>query len=166
MQSSRAPASEAGLVTRWKPLLYVLFSGYAAVLAWHAYERIGEVNLKARVRLIEEHRLWELQPGFRGKPENWTRLAARLLNDRQLMTRIASKLGPAVSEQTELDYRRDLAFAHAEVVAAAVLAFALPLCIPWGIILLLRRRRPPVPAAKPKLSSIDDPRYRPPPDED
>jgi hypothetical protein len=81
------------------------------------------------------------------------------------MTRIASKVG-AASEQIELEYRRDLAFAHAEVVVAAVLAFALPLCIPCGIILLARRRPPPAPAAKPRPSSIDDPRYKPPPGED
>jgi hypothetical protein len=165
MQSSRAPASRAGLVTRWKPLLYVLFSGYAAVLAWHAYERIEAVSLNARARLIEEHRLWELQPDFRGKPENWTRLAARLLNERQLMTRISAKYG-AASEQIELEYRRDLAFAHAEVIVTAVFAFAVPLCIPCGIILLGRRRPAPVPAAPRRPASIDDPRYKPPPDED
>jgi hypothetical protein len=152
-------------MTRWKPLLFVLFCGYAAVLAWHAYERIGVVSLEARARLIEEHRLWELQPGFRDRPENWTRLAARLLNERQLMTRITAKYGPA-GEQIELDYRRDLAIAHAEVVVTAVFAFALPLCVPCGIILLGRRRAPPAPAARPRPSSFDDPRYRPPPDQD
>jgi hypothetical protein len=152
-------------VTRWKPLLFVLFSGYAAVLAWHAFERIGVVSLEARARLIEEHRLWELQPDFRGKPENWTRLAARLLNDRQLMTRITAKYGPA-GEQIELDYRRDLAIAQAEVVVTAVFVFVLPLSIPYGIILLTRRRPPPATAAPPRPSSLDDPRYKPPPEKD
>jgi hypothetical protein len=152
-------------VTRCKPLLFVLFALYAAVIAWHAYERIGVVSLEARARLIEEHRLWELQPGFRGKPENWTRFAARLLNDRQLMTRIAAKYG-AAGEQIELDYRRDLAIAQAEVAVTAVFVLVLPLSIPYGIILLTRRRPPPDKAAPPRSSSLDDPRYKPPADKD
>jgi hypothetical protein len=165
MQSSRARATEAGLATRCKPLLFVLFAVYAAAIAWHAYERIGVVSFGARARLIEEHRLWELQPGFRGKPENWTRLAARLLNDRQLMTRIAAKYGPA-AEQIELDYRRDLAIAQAEVVVTAVFVLALPLSIAYGIILLTRRRPPPAQAAPQRPASLDDPRYKPPPEKD
>jgi hypothetical protein len=165
MPSSHTPAPQTGPLARWKPVLIVLFTVYAGVLAWHAYERINEVSLAARVRLIREHQLWELQPDFHGNPENWTQLAARLLNNSQLMARIKTKYGP-VAEQIELDYRRDVAIAHAEVFVTAMFAFALPLCVPRGLVLLRQRRRPSAPPPKPRPASIDDPRYKPPPDND
>ena len=96
----------------------------AIPIAWNTYERVLEVNRQSRVRLITEHRLWELHPEYRGTPEVWTRFAARLLTDHQLMTRINATR--PFSEEIERDYRRDVTIAQSEVVltAAAVGAAA------------------------------------------
>lgn len=141
-----------------------LWLGLALVHAWpiasNAYDRLIQVNQTARARLIEQHRLWELQPDFRGKPENWTRLASRLLNDSQLLARVARKYG-ALSEQIELDYRRDLAISRAEVVLTWFAFWAAPLAGFYGLLLLARHRRPvPAPSAMTRPASVSDARYR------
>ncbi len=88
-------------------LAFVLLAiAYALPVGSTAYDRLTRVNQAARERLIREHRLWELQPDFRGKPEIWARMASRLLNDRQLLARMATKYG-GQSEQLELEYRRE-----------------------------------------------------------
>ena len=143
----------------------VLFAVLAFVLAVpiasNAYDRLLHVNQQARERLILEHRLWELQPAYKGKPQMWARFASRLLNDRQLLSRVARKYGPQ-AEEIGLEYRRDLAIARAEVVVIAIIWWAAPLALVyalawWG---LRRRRSAPMPKAQPLSAS--DPRYRPP----
>jgi hypothetical protein len=136
-------------------------SAYAVPIAWNAYEELVRVSQKARARLIEHHRLWEMDANFRGKPENWTRFASRLLSDRQLFTRIAMKYG-AQADEIEREYRRDLTLARAEVVVVAVALWAGPLAAVYGLIWLLRRRRHRLPAPKVEPASASDPRYRPP----
>jgi hypothetical protein len=138
----------------------VAAAAYAAPLAWHAYNEIVLVNQQARARLIQNHRLWEVDPNFRGKPEYWTRFASRLLTDRQIFVRVVMKYG-AQSEEIEREYRRDLTIARAEVVVVAFAAWAGPLAAIYGLVWLLRRRRPrPPPKVEP--ASASDPRYRPP----
>jgi hypothetical protein len=136
--------------------------GYAVPIATEAYDRLVRVNQAARERLIHEHRLWETQAGFRGRPEVWARIASRLLNDRQLLMRVAAKYA-GQSEQIELEYRRDLTIARAEVVLSAVALWAGPLAaLGAGAWLLLRRRKPPPPPMKAQPSSVSDARYLPP----
>ena len=138
----------------------VAAAALAAPLAWHAYNEIVLVNQQARARLIQNHRLWEVDANFRGKPENWTRFASRLLTDRQIFVRVAMKYGPQ-SEEIEREYRRDLTIARAEVIVVALAAWAGPLAVIYGFAWLLRRRRPrPPPKVEP--ASASDPRYRPP----
>ena len=134
---------------------------YAVPIALEAAERLTRVSQQARQRLIEEHRLWELQPDFRGKPQAWARLASRLLNDRQLLTRVASKYG-GQSEQIELDYRRDLAIARAEVVLGALASWGAPLAAVYALGWWGFRRRKAAPPIKTQPASAADPRYRPP----
>lgn len=151
---------------RWSSsrLLRVLFLAtailYAVPIATSAYDRFTRVNQAAKARLIREHRLWELEPSFRGRPEIWTRMASRLLDDRQLLARVGVKLG-AQAEPLELEYRRDLGIARAEVVLGACALWAGPLIVLYGMVRLLRRAKSaPPPKAPP--ASASDPRYLPP----
>ena len=153
-------APPAGRGRFWKALWLALAVVIAVPIASEAYDRILQVNLQSRARLITEHRLWEVHPEFRGKPEAWTRFASRLLNDRQLMTRVVAKYGP-MADQIELDYRRDLTIAQAEVVLTAIAVWALPLALLYAIAWAARRRHRNAPQAKIQLASADDPRYMP-----
>jgi hypothetical protein len=139
--------------------LIVLAAAYAAPLGWNAYERLVEVGLDARKRLIEQHQLWEIEPGYRNNPRMYTRMAAQLLNDTQLMRRIHTKYGPLAAD-IELDYRRDLAVTRALIVLKALAYWGAPV---GGLYLALRfwRRRKPAPVPKAKPASVLDPRYRP-----
>lgn len=151
-----APAVRAPL---WKLAWLVIAAAYAWPIVLTAYERIEVVTRAARERLIVEYRLWELHPEYAGTPETWTRFAARLLSDRQLLSRVRAKYG-ALAEQIEFDYRRDLFIAQAEVTVIALLAWGLPLAALYGIGLAVARRsrrRTPQQAAQPPA---DDPRYR------
>jgi len=163
VSSSKAESDPAGArrrVVLWRAAGLVLAIAYAAPIASSAYEQFNRVSQQARARLIEQHRLWELQPDFRGRPEVWTRSASRLLNDRQLLTRVAAKYG-GQSQEFELEYRRDLGIARAEVVVVALALWAAPLAALYGIALLVsRRKRAPPPKVEP--ASVSDPRYRPP----
>jgi len=142
-------------------LVFVLIAvAYAVPLAWSAFDRLTRVNQAAKERLIHEHRLWELQPDFRGKPEIWARMASRLLNDRQLLARVAVKYG-AQAEPLELEYRRDLGIARAEVVLSALGLWIAPLAAIYGVAWVIRRRKP-APPLKRAPPSASDPRYLPP----
>src|SRR5204862_8075233 len=115
-------------VRLWNALWIALAVISAIPFVLRAYDRLVDVNQQSRVRLIVEHRLWELHPEYRGKPEAWTRFASRLLTDRQLMLRIATKYG-ALAREIELDYRRDLTIAQSVVVLTVLAAWALPLAL-------------------------------------
>jgi hypothetical protein len=163
VSSSDTISERAGARPRpplWRLVLLVLALAWAIPLAWNAYEQLDRVGERARTRLIEQHRLWEVDPNFRGKPEIWVRMAARLLSDRQVLQRVATKYGGA-SEEIELEYRRDLTMARAEVVVVALAWWALPLAVLYGGAVLVRRRTP-APPAKAEPASVSDPRYRPP----
>lgn len=133
---------------------------YAAPLAWNAYDDLVQVGYQTRARLIEQHRLWEVD-NIRGKPQGWIRFASRNLTDRQLLRRVATKYG-AQSEEIERDYRRDLAIARGEIVVIAFTLWAAPLGALYGLVALVRRRRPSAPAPKAEPASASDPRYLPP----
>ena len=133
---------------------------YAAPIASNAYDKLTRVNKEARSRLIQQHRLWELEIGFRGRPELWTRMAAHLLNDHQLLARVALKYG-GQSTDIEVEYRRDVSIARAEVVLSALALWAGPLAALYGIGWLARRRLN-APKPKPQPASVYDPRYQPP----
>lgn len=160
------PDNAGSSPSRWpssQPLRLVLFLiaiAYAVPVATSAYDRLMRVNQAAKERLIREHRLWELQPDFRGKPEIWARMASRLLNDRQLLARVAVRYG-AHAEPLELEYRRDLGIARAEVVFGACALWTGPLAAIYGIAWALRRRKH-MPPQKLQPASTSDPRYLPP----
>ncbi|MBM3358900.1 MAG: hypothetical protein FJY54_14385 [Betaproteobacteria bacterium] len=145
------------------PLWKLAWIAVAAAYAWPvvsiAYDRAVGVTRQARERLIVQHRLWELHPEYYGTAETWTRAASRVLSDRQLMSRVHSKYGN-LATQIELDYRRDLFIARAEVFAVALLAWGLPVGALYGIgLTVVRVRRRPAPQASEPVA--DDTRYRP-----
>jgi hypothetical protein len=159
---SSATATGEGATRRarlWFAAWILAAIAYAAPLAWHAYHDLVEVNYRARVRLIEQHRLWEVD-NYRGKPQSWTRFAGRILTDQQLLRRLAVKYA-GQSEEIEREYRRDLAIARAEVIIVAGAWWAGPVMALYGLLWLVRRRRPRN-APKPAPASASDPRYRPP----
>ena len=134
---------------------------YAIPIAMLAYDRAVDVTRKAREQLIVQHRLWELHPEYHGTPQTWTHFASRLLTDRQLMVRVRAKYGEA-AEQIELDYRRDLTIAQAEVMIGAAAIWGLPVAALYGVGMVVAwRRRPPPPPPAPRRPRYDDSRYRP-----
>jgi hypothetical protein len=144
---------------RWRWLFAACALAYAMPLAWWAYQRAVEVGQQARTRLVIEYRLWELHPEYEGTPEAWTRFAVRLLSDRQLLRRVEKKHGE-IGREIALDYRRDLAIARMEVIAAAAGAWLIPVAFCYGGVLLwLRRRSPPGATARRPPASAFDPRY-------
>ena len=144
----------------WRLAFLAIAIACAVPIVSGAYDRFNRVSQQARLRLIQEHRLWEVQQEFKGRPEIWARIASRILNDRQLLARVAVKYG-AQSEQIELEYRRDLAIARAEVVLGALALWAAPLGVLYALALAYsRRKRPPPPKVQP--ASTLDPRYLPP----
>ena len=147
----------------WRIAFVILAIAYGAPLGWQAFERLVQVNYKARERLVLEHRLWELEPAYKGKPENWARFASRLLTDRQLMSRVHARYG-AQAHEVEIEYRRDLTLARAEVLVVAVALWAAPLLALYGAVAWTHRRRRRMPPPRVQPPSASDPRYRPPGD--
>jgi len=148
--------------TRWWRYAWIAAAVlYAVPVGKLAYDRLGDVTRSMRARLIVEHRLWEMQPDYRGRPEVWTNMASRLLTDRQLLLRVRTRYG-AAAEAIELDYRRDLSIAQAEVVVVAFAAWGAPVAVIYGAGALIARRRraPPPPPVRP---AYDESRYRPKP---
>lgn len=147
----------------WKVAWLILAAVYAAPVCYIAYNRVVEATRQAREQLIVQHRLWELDPEYQGSPRMWTRVAAYLLSDAQLMRRVRMRHGAQLANEIDLDYRRDLTLAQAEVVAVAATAWALPLGALYGLGLLVSRRRraPPEPPKPPERPVSSDSRYRP-----
>lgn len=146
---------------QWLRLLCLVAAlGYGAPIATSTLDQLVRVNEQARTRLIQHYRLWELEIGPRGRPEFWTRMAAHLLNDEQLLARVDLKYGGEAFD-IELEYRRDLTMARAEVVTAALARWGTPLAIVYGVVWLARKRQRK-PGGKPQPASVFDPRYRPP----
>lgn len=155
----KQPASPS--YTRWRYLWIIAAALYALPMAKVGYDDFNEATRTMRARLIVEHRLWELHPEYRGKPQVWTNIAARLLTDGQLLTRVRAKYGDR-AENIELEYRRDLAIARGEVVLRALALWGAPVAgfyvIGWAI---AKRRRKPPPAPPPARPAYDESRYRP-----
>lgn len=143
----------------WTLAWIVVAAAYAWPVFSTAYEHVLEVTHRQREQLIVQHRLWELHPEYAGTPQAWTRFASRLLTERQLMTRIRKKHGE-LAEQIELDYRRDLFIAQAEVVLVAGAVWALPLAALYGIGVAVSRRRRPVRPEQTETPHPPDSRYR------
>ena len=149
-------------VVWWKVAWLLVAVAYAVPVAYLAYGRLNQITRQARTQLIVQHRLWELHPEYPGTPEAWTRFATLLLTDGQLMRRVRSKYGELATD-IELDYKRDLAIAHAEVVSVAAAAWAGPLGVLYLAGFLAARRRrvePPAPTA-PDKPVYSEARYRP-----
>jgi len=144
----------------WKAALFLIAAAYAWPVYWAAQERVQEVTRKQREQLIIRHQLWEFEPPYAGTPQSWTRFAAMLLSDRQLLRRVHRKYG-ALARDIELDYRRDLFIARAEVVLTAGAIWALPLAALYGIGVWVGRRRKPAAAPETDSASASDSRYRP-----
>jgi hypothetical protein len=148
------------LAWAWKAALFLIAAAYAWPVYWAAEERVQEVTRKQRQQLIVRHQLWELDPEYTGTPQAWTRFAAVLLSDRQLLRRVHRKYG-ALGRDIELDYRRDLFIAHAEVVLTAAAVWALPLAALYGIGVWVGRRRGLTAPPESDSASASDSRYRP-----
>ena len=159
LRSMTDPASRR----RWLRIVCIVAAlGLAVPIGFNAYERLVSVNVQARARLIQHHRLWENEPGFRGRPEVWTRMASWLLSDQQLIRRLNAKYG-GQAQEIELEYRRDVTMARAEVIVSALALWGFPLAAIYGVVWVVRRRRAkPAPPVKTQPASVHDPRYRPP----
>lgn len=143
----------------WKLAWVAIAAAYAWPVASTAYERTLEVTHQSRAQLIVRHSLWELHPEYAGTPQAWTRFASRLLTDRQLMTRVRAKYGD-LADQIELDYRRDLFIAQAEVVLVAGMIWAVPLAALYGIAIAVARARRKTAKSRDAERDASDSRYR------
>jgi hypothetical protein len=146
----------------WLYLCAVAAVLYAVPVGKVAYDRLNEVTRKMRAQLIVEHRLWELHPEYSGSPDMWTSFASRLLTDRQLLLRVRTKYQDG-ADQIELDYRRDLSIAQAEIIVVALAIWGLPVAAFYflGFVIMKRRRNPPGPPPPPPRPTYDESRYRP-----
>lgn len=144
----------------WKLAFLVIAAAYAWPVYWSAEARVQEVTRQQRTQLIVRHQLWELDTGYYGTPQTWTRFAARLLSDGQLLRRVHRKYGD-LGREIELDYRRDLFIAQAEVILTASALWALPLAALYGIAAMVVRRRKPGPLPETTDIPVSDSRYRP-----
>ena len=147
-------------VWAWKLALLLIAATYAWPVYWAAESRVQEVTRKQRTQLIVRHQLWELDPGYAGTPETWTRFAAILLSDGQILRRVHRKYG-SLGREIELDYRRDLFIAQAQVILTAGAIWALPIAALYGIGAFVGRRRRPVPQPETTGATASDSRYRP-----
>ena len=148
---------------RWWLYLWVVAAAlYAIPIGKVAYDRLNDVTRKLRAQLIVEHRLWELHPEYSGSPDMWTSFASRLLTDRQLLLRVRTKYQDD-ADQIELDYRRDLSIAQAEIIVVALAIWGLPVAMFYflGVVIVKRRRTPPEPPPAPPRPTYDESRYRP-----
>lgn len=144
----------------WKLAWVVIAVAYAWPVYWAADNRLKTVIRDQRTQFIVRHQLWELDPEYAGTPQTWTRFAAMLLTDGQLLRRVHRKYG-ALGREIELDYRRDLFIAQAEVVLTAGALWGVPLAALYGIgVFVGTRRKPAVPMETPSVTA-DDSRYRP-----
>jgi hypothetical protein len=144
----------------WKAALLLIAAAYAWPVYFAAEERVQEVTRKQRQQLIMRHQLWELEPEYAGTPQNWTRFASMLLSDRQLLRRVHRKYG-ALGRDIELDYRRDLFIAQAEVILTAAAIWAGPLAALYAIGVWVGRRRRLTAPPRTDSASASDSRYRP-----
>ena len=124
----------------WRRAWLIAAAASLPIAAYFAYQDTSVVAQSLRVELIQRYSLWETDPGYRGSPRDWTRFAAWLLSNEQLLERVRAKYGP-LSDQIELDFRRDAALAHGRVVLIYALAWGAPLGALYGLGLLLERRR-------------------------
>ena len=146
----------------WRIACIVLAIAYAAPVIYVAESRLTEVTRRAREHLIVQYRLWEMHPEYAGTPQMWTRVAAWVLSDNQLLRRVRARHGAELAKEIELDYRRDLTLAQLEVVLAAVAAWALPPAGLYGLgLLLVRQRQRRLPEPAPPALPDQDSRYRP-----
>jgi hypothetical protein len=160
MTAQPSDTQPSPLAWAWKPALVLIAAAYAWPVYWAAEERVQEVTRKQREQLIMRHQLWELEPAYAGTPQAWTRFAAMLLSDRQLLRRVDRKYG-ALGRDIELDYRRDLFIAQAEVVLTASAIWALPLAALYGIGAWVGRHRRRMAPPETDSASVSDSRYRP-----
>lgn len=145
----------------WFAAWVLLAIGSAIPVGITLYDRLTDVTRGARERLIVQHRLWELHPEYQGSPQMWTRVASRVLTDRQLMRRVREKYGD-LAVQVELEYRRDLTIVQTETAVVVIAVWAAPLAVLLALGYVLARRRKSAPAQPPpRPPSYDDARYRP-----
>ena len=124
----------------WRRAWLIAAAATLPLAGYFAYHDTIAVAQSLRVELIQRYSLWETDPDYRSSPRDWTRFAAWLLSNEQLLERVRAKYGP-LSDQIELDFRRDAALAHGRVALIYALAWGAPLGALYGLGLLFERRR-------------------------
>jgi len=124
----------------WQWAWLLLAAASLLPVAYYAYQALQDNDRAARVQLIERYSLWETDPRYAGTPQAWTRFAARLLNERQLMQKVREKHG-ALADQIEQDYEFDTSLTQARIVAGYLAAWGAPLALLYGVGWLVARRR-------------------------
>jgi hypothetical protein len=127
-------------LARWQLVWLAAAALWAGVVAWQTAPRVADAARDARTRLIQQTQLWETEPAYAGKPEAWTRFAAWLLSDEQLLDRVRRKYGER-AEEIETEYRRDEFVALGALVLAAFAIWGVPVGAAYaGMSWHLRRR--------------------------
>jgi hypothetical protein len=127
-------------LTRWQLVWMILAALWAGVIAWQASPHMIDAAREARTRLIQQTQLWEMEPAYGGKPETWTRFAAMLLSDEQLLERVRRKYGER-AEDIETEYRRDEFVALGVIALAAVAIWGIPVGAGYAATWWYLRRR-------------------------
>ena len=155
--SENKEKSSARLYWLWAWLAVAVVTGVP--VGRLAYQNVVESNIESRHRLIVQYELWRAHPKMSASPQNWARMASRLLTDNQLMTRVRI-VHSANAEQIELDYRRDLTITQGLTLSKYVLPWALAIALLYGVGWWLLRPRKTAPPPKVVPASYNDPRYR------
>ena len=136
-----APTVTRSIGYAWWQLAWLLVAAVSlAPVSYYAYQELQKVQRELRVQLIQRYSLWESDPNYRGTPQAWTRFAAMLLTNGQLMRRVREKHG-ALTEKIEEDFQRDSALAQGKVIVVYLSGWAIPLALLYGAGWLYQRRK-------------------------
>jgi hypothetical protein len=128
----------------WRVVWCVIALLTAVPTAYFANKALLETKLDMSTRLIVQNSLWESDGSYAGKPRDWTRFAAWLLDTEQLLER-ARALHPAQADTIEEDFRRDTLLAFGGVIARYLAWWGIPCGLAFAVGLWTERKRPQQP---------------------
>ena len=125
------PSLPARLRRHWRLIWCVFAVLTAAPTVYFANKALLQTKLDMSTRLIVQNSLWESDASYAGKPRDWTRFAAWLLDTEQLLER-ARALHPA---------QADTLLAFGGVIVRYLAWWGIPCGLAFAISLWLERKR-------------------------
>lgn len=139
--TASAASLPARLRRHWRQLWCALALLTALPTVYIANQALLQTKLELSTRLIVQNSLWESDATYAGKPRDWTRFAAWLLDANQLLERARAR-HPAQADAIEEDFRRDSLLAFGAVIARYLAWWGIPCGVAFATGIWLERRRP------------------------